>query len=143
MSEEEDAVAFHRNYNYLTLQGATDVADLRKIARSVSTEKAHEFESAGAFIERLAERIGRWRSTLPEDTQPMVLALLNNGSTIEVVGIGEDGHSGIVVEGVTDGNPCMVMTHQSSLQILCYTQEVKPGEKRMMGFHVGGRDFEA
>lgn len=141
MSEEDDARKFHRNY--LTLQNAINEGDMRQIARSVSTEKAHEFESAGAFIERLAQRIALWRESTPEDAQPTVLAMLQNGGTMEVVGLGEDGHSGIVVEGIIDDNPCMMLTHQSSLQILCYTQRVEPGERRTIGFQVGGREFEA
>ena len=40
-------------------------------------------------------------------------------------------------------SPCMFISHQASLQILCYTQKVEPEKRRKIGFHVGGEEIEA
>ncbi|NIP95310.1 MAG: hypothetical protein GWO24_18435, partial [Akkermansiaceae bacterium] len=58
----------------------------------------------------------------PEDEQPVILAIMPNGSAVEVRSVGEDGHSSVVVEGVLNDKPCMFISHQASFQILCYTQ---------------------
>jgi len=63
--------------------------------------------------------------------------------------VGEDGHSSVVIEGLVNDSPCMFISHQASLQILCYTRQVAeeekeaPKKKRTIGFHVGGESIEA
>jgi hypothetical protein len=37
----------------------------------------------------------------------------------------------------------MFVSHQSSFQILCYTQKVEPEKRRKIGFYVGGEEIEA
>ncbi len=117
--------------------------DIGEILAHMPAEQQHRFESAGEFVKRLAHRIQKWRERLAEDEQPVILALLSNGSAIEVRSIGEDGHSSVVVEGVLDGAACMFVSHQASFQLLCYTQKVAPEMKRKIGFHVGGEEIEA
>jgi len=107
--------------------------------------------SAGEFVKRLAQRIARWREMLPEDREPVILSFLPTGDVVEVLSIGEDGHSSVVIEGMVDDEaPCMFISHQASLQILCYTRKVeedkdkeKEPKKRTIGFHVDGEEFEA
>lgn len=133
---------------YLTLPGAVGGPDLSKIIASMPKEQEHRFESAGEFIKRLAARISRWRDGLPDHLEPVILALLSTGDMIEVLSIGEDGHSSVVVEGLADGAPCMLITHQASFQTLCYTREVEESDddettpRRMIGFHVGGEQID-
>ncbi len=131
---------------YLTLPDAVNGPNLSEIIASMPKEQEHKFESAGEFIQRLAARITRWREGLPKNLEPVILALLNTGDMIEVLSIGEDGHSSVVVEGLADGAPCMLITHQASFQTLCYTREVAEEEeekpRRMIGFHVGGEQLE-
>jgi len=74
---------------------------------------------------------------------------LPTGDAVEVVTLGEDGHSSVVIEGLVEGSPCMFISHQASLQILCYTRQIQPEEeeeqpavKRTIGFHVGGEELE-
>ena len=77
----------------------------------------------------------------------MVLAFLPTGDAVEVLTIGEDGHSSVVIEGLLEGSPCMFISHQASLQVLCYTRKLEQEEveapRRMIGFHVGGEEIEA
>lgn len=142
-SEEEDREKVLRK-PYLTLPGVTGMPPVEEILASMPAEQKHRFESAGEFVRRLAHRVQKWREKLPEDEQPVILALLPNGAAVEVWSVGEDGHSSVVVEGALEGKPCMFISHQASFQILSYTQKVTAETKRKtIGFHVGGEEIEA
>ena len=88
---------------------------------------------------------------LPDDLEPVILSFLPTGDVVEVVSIGEDGHSSVVIEGLVDDAPCMFISHQASLQVLCYTRKIEPDgdedqdqpkKRRTIGFHVDGEEFE-
>ena len=134
---------------YIQMPGATGMPDMKEILSSVPKEREHRFESAGEFITRLANRVTKWRESLPEDQIPVVLTFLPTGDVVEVLTVGEDGHSSVVIEGLVNDSPCMFISHQASLQILCYTRQVAeeekeaPKKKRTIGFHVGGESIEA
>lgn len=141
MSDEKKSI----RQPYLSMPGATgNPGEFQELLAHMPAESHHRFESAGEFVRRLAERVQRWRERLPEDQQPIMLAMLPNGNAVEVWSVGEDGHSSVVVEGLLDGAPCMFISHQASFQILCYTQKVEePEKKRKIGFHMGGESIEA
>ena len=133
---------------YISLPGASNgMPEMQEILASMPKEREHRFESAGEFIRRLAHRVGKWREAVAEDEVPVVLAFLPTGDAVEVLTIGEDGHSSVVIEGLVDGSPCMFISHQASLQVLCYTRKLEQEEvkepRRMIGFHVGGEEIEA
>lgn len=135
---------------YLTLPGVTGMPDMKDILSSMPKEREHRFESAGEFITRLAHRVTKWRNSLPDDEVPVILTFLPTGDVVEVITVGEDGHSSVVIEGLVDGAPCMFISHQASLQILCYTKKIdeleeeeQSAKKRTIGFHVGGEEIEA
>lgn len=134
---------------YLTMPGATGMPNMKEILSSMPKEREHRFESAGEFITRLANRVTKWRNSLPEDEIPVILTFLPTGDLVEVLTIGEDGHSSVVIEGIVDDSPCMFISHQASLQILCYTKKVEDDDeeddtpRRMIGFHVGGEEIKA
>ena len=134
---------------YISLPDASSIPNIKEILSSMPKEQEHKFESAGEFVKRLAQRIARWRELLPEDTEPVILSFLPTGDVVEVISIGEDGHSSVVVEGLVDDAPCMFISHQASLQILCYTRTIKEEEeepkkkRRTIGFHVDGKEIEA
>lgn len=137
---------------YLTMPGATGMPDMKEILSSMPKEREHRFESAGEFITRLAHRVTKWRDSLSADERPVVLTFLPTGDVVEVLTVGEDGHSSVVIEGLVNDSPCMFISHQASLQILCYTRKVEDDDeeegeetkkKRTIGFHVGGEEIEA
>lgn len=133
---------------YLSLPGASNgMPEMRDILASMPKEREHRFESAGEFIRRLAHRVAKWREGVAEDEVPVVLSFLPTGDGVEVLTIGEDGHSSVVIEGIVDGTPCMFISHQASLQVLCYTRKLEQEEvqapRRMIGFHVGGEEIQA
>jgi len=136
---------------YLTLPGAANMPNIKEILSSMPMEQEHRFESAGEFVKRLANRVTKWREMLPDDLEPVILSFLPTGDVVEVVSIGEDGHSSVVIEGLVDDAPCMFISHQASLQVLCYTRKIEkddddeldqPKKRRTIGFHVGGEEFE-
>ena len=133
---------------YFSLPGVSSATpDMHDILASMPKEREHRFESAGEFIKRLAFRVAKWRENVGENEVPVVLAFLPTGDAVEVLTIGEDGHSSVVIEGLVDGSPCMFISNQASLQVLCYTRVLEPDEeiepRRMIGFHVGGEEIEA
>ena len=133
---------------YLSLPGASNgMPEMQDILASMPKEREHRFESAGEFIRRLAHRVAKWREAIADDEVPVVLAFLPTGDAVEVLTIGEDGHSSVVIEGLVEGSPCMFISHQASLQVLCYTRKLEQEEveapRRMIGFHVGGEEIEA
>ena len=134
---------------YLSLPGAGDIPNVKDFLASMPKEQEHKFESAGEFVKRLAQRISRWREMLPDDLEPVILTFLPTGDIVEVLSVGEDGHSSVVVEGLLENDPVMFISHQASLQVLCYTRKVEDKEdepekpKRRIGFHVGGEEIEA
>ena len=126
------------------IPGLTGMPDLDPILAQMPKEQQHRFESAGEFIKRLAHRVQMWRENLPEGEQPHILALLPDGGSVHILSVAEDGHSSVVVEGMLDGTPCMFISHQASLQILCFTQKLEEEEEpRTIGFHVGGEHIQA
>lgn len=108
--------------------------DLSSI-RIPTPEERHEYESSAVFINRLAERVRLWKEKLPADVQPSIIALLTNGVAIQVATMWQEGHNGIGIEGTLNGEPCMVITHQASLQLLCYAEQIKEEkQRRSIGF---------
>lgn len=143
MSEESNQTPESLRQPYLSLPGVTGMPSFGEVLAHMPAETQHRFESAGEFVKRLAHRVQKWRERLEDDEQPIILALLPSGGTVEVWSVGEDGHSSVVVEGLVNKEPCMFISHQASFQILCYTQKVEPEKKRKIGFHVGGEEIEA
>ncbi|MCH8012905.1 MAG: hypothetical protein IIA61_13325 [Candidatus Marinimicrobia bacterium] len=110
----------------------------------IPTEKEkHEYESSRVFIKRLSQRIRLWRKKIPEDAQPVILAILSNGTQIKIHGLYEEGHNGIAIAGKIDNTDCLLLTHQNNLQILCYIYRVEEEkDKFKIGFRVDGKEFE-
>jgi hypothetical protein len=104
-------------------------------------EEVNEYQSAGALIQRLADSITQWRQQLPPEQQPAIIAILNGGIQIRVERLAEESFHGIRIEGKIAGNPCMVLAHQSTVQLLCYIEEIEQEEqRRSIGFIVDGKE---
>jgi hypothetical protein len=110
----------------------------------------HGYESASTLIRLLAARIKEWRKAIPKDAEPVILAILANGTVVDAHRVSPQGHHGILIEGTlfspgnaSGGSPCMVVAHQANLQLLCYVRQVlEAREPRPIGFGVPGADDE-
>ena len=131
--------------------GALDLSSLRYPKPKDTTseqiiENATEnsYQSARALLQRLSETVMDWRKELPEDVQPAILAILNGGIQIDVERMAQESFHGIRIEGLLNGNPCMLLSHQSSVQLLCFVQKIqKQKPKRKNGFIIHGAETEA
>lgn len=99
-----------------------------------TAEEAHEFQAAERMLRRLSEAIIAWRSALPKESQPSVQALLNDGRAIEVVNLSVESFHGIRIEGRLNGAPCLLLAHQSTIQLLCAVVPAEP-PRQPIGFY--------
>ena len=108
-------------------------------------EENNEFQSAAVLLRRLATSISQWRTALPDDVQPGILAILHGGIQIDVECLTQEGFHGIRIEGQLKGSPCAVFAHQSTVQLLCFVQTVNPPEtpRRSIGFIINDEESKA
>jgi hypothetical protein len=116
-----------------------------RMPRIQTFEENNNFQSAGALLRRLAESIAQWRSALPEDVQPAIVAILHGGIQIDVERLAQESFHGIRIEGRTQGSPCVVLAHQATVQLLCFVQPIQPPERprRPIGFVIDGEESHA
>lgn len=111
--------------------------------RIPTPREANSYQSAGVLMKRLADTIASWRQAVPADTQPAIVAILHGGIQIEVSLLAEESFHGIRIEGSIDGSPCMLVAHQSSVQLLCYIVKIEHEEqRRKIGFIIDGQEHE-
>lgn len=103
----------------------------------------NEYRSAGAMMRRLADTIVQWRQQLAEDEEPGILAVLHGGIQINVERLAQESFHGIRIEGNMNGSPCMLLAHQSTVQMLCFVKKVeKEAPRRRIGFIIDGEEEE-
>jgi hypothetical protein len=101
----------------------------------ISEEDKNYYSSSEAFLYRLQQRISRWESNLPDNAQPVIIAILTDGTEIRVLEMGPEGHNGIVIQGLIGNEECIVVTHQNTTQLLCFIEKVEqPIQRRPIGF---------
>lgn len=118
---------------------------LPKLPRMPTIEERHAYESSGALLSRLIVRVRAWRAKCPKDAQPVIWAVLPNGTVINVSSLGDEGHNGVVITGTLGEkeDECMFLAHQSSLGLLCFIQKTREEKKRYrIGFSVAGKETE-
>ncbi len=98
--------------------------------KTPSQEELNDYRSASVFMEALADAALAWKDNLPEGYEPAVMAILNGGIQIEVHALAQVSFHGIRIDGTFNGSPCSMLSHQSTVQLLCYACEVQPEEKR-------------
>jgi hypothetical protein len=103
-------------------------------------EERNEYQSAGVLVQRIAASITQWRAQLPPDQQPAILAILTGGIQIRVKRLAEESFHGIRIEGALAGNPCMVLAHQATIQLLCYIEKIEEGHRKPIGFVIDGKE---
>lgn len=98
-------------------------------------EELNEYQSASVLMEALAREATLWKEQMPEGFRPAILAVLYGGMQVNVQSLSQVTFHGIRIEGTMNGCPCSLFAHQSTVQILCYAEEVKPDtQKRPIGF---------
>lgn len=109
-----------------------------------TTEQSHEFESAGALLDRIERTIKEWRAKLPVNAQPLIEAIVPGG-WIVVHEFVEQGHNGIAIRGKAGDRECLLLVHQANLQLLCTIDKLDEGKPRTpIGFvRLGGKRTEA
>jgi hypothetical protein len=106
---------------------------------SCSQEDINEFRSAGVLLKALAAEARAWSDKLPANYRPAIMALLHGNLQMEVRSLTQVSFDGIRLEGVMEGNPCSVLSHQNTLQLMCYAERIdESGEEetpqRPIGF---------
>ncbi len=112
--------------------------------RPLTVEETHEFESAGALLDRLERSIKEWRAKLPDDAQPLIEAIVPGG-WIVVQEFVEQGHNGIAIRGRAGNRDCLLLVHQANLQLLCTIEKLESDRQRTpIGFvRLDGKRSEA
>ncbi|MDG2175807.1 MAG: hypothetical protein P8M72_06735 [Gammaproteobacteria bacterium] len=100
------------------------------LPESCTQEDKNEFRSAAVFLASLASEVKAWRSQLPENYQPAVMAILQGGVQVHVMKLAQVSFDGIRIEGLLQDNPVTVFAHQSTVQMMCYAMEIKEEKER-------------
>lgn len=109
---------------------------------SCSQQAMNEYRSAGVLLEALAAEARGWHEKLPPRYRPAIAALLHGGLQIEVRTLAQISFDGIRIEGLMGGNPCSLLAHQSTVQLICYAVDTENEEvaPRPIGFIWPDRD---
>ncbi len=113
------------------------------IPRMPTQEEINKYQSASVLMQALAEEALQWKERLPENYKPAILAVLYGGIQIHVQTLSQVSFHGIRVEGTMNGAPCSLLAHQSTVQLLCYAEEIKADTPRnSIGFVWGNNKIE-
>lgn len=106
-------------------------------------QEINKYQSASALMEALSKEALRWKNQLPENYKPAILALLYGGLQINVHILSQVSFHGIQIEGTLNGAPCSLLAHQSTVQMLCYGEEVtEETPNRPIGFIWSGNNVQ-
>ncbi len=131
--------------------GALDLSSLRyprphdgTTQQIIENAQENSYQSARVLLQRLSQTVTDWRKELGDDVEPAILAILNGGIQVNIEHMAQESFHGICIEGLLNGNPCMLLSHQSSMQLLCFVQKVeKQKPRRKIGFIIDGVETEA
>lgn len=117
---------------------ALSSSELCPLPAACSEEEKNAYCSAAIFMKAISQEALAWRSKLPENFRPAIMAVLHGGIQIRVGSLAQVSFNGIRIEGNMAGAPCSLLAHQSTVQMLCYAEEIKEEEdlpkKRPIGF---------
>lgn len=101
-----------------------------EISRMPTQEEVNEYQSSSILMQTLSEEALDWKRRLPKNFKPAILAVLYGGIQIHVQTLAKVSFHGIQIAGTMNGAPCSLLAHQSTVQLLCYAEEVKPDTVR-------------
>lgn len=120
-----------------------EVPQLRKAqgAAPPAQEPAERQPAAGEVVRWLADLVQEWRAQVSADEQPAIVAMLNGGVQLKVERISQESFHAIRIEGTVRDDPCTLLAHPATLQLLCYIEKVgEPGGRRRIGFVIDGQE---
>lgn len=98
-------------------------------------QEVNSYQSASRLMEALSKEALRWKRELPENYMPAILAILYGGLQVNVHSLSQVSFHGIQIVGTLNGAPCSLLAHQSTVQMLCYGEEItKETPNRPIGF---------
>lgn len=122
----------------------SSVRSMPAMPRIPTAKEQNSFQSADVLVKCMAQTVTEWRKQVTEDTQPVVLAILQSGVQINVSLLAADSFHALRIEGTIDGSPCMLLTHQASVQLLCFVAKVEQeSQRRRIGFIIDGQETSA
>lgn len=92
--------------------------------RIPSAEERNQYQSASVLMRAIADEALQWKARLPENYRPAILAIAYGGIQINVQTLSQVSFHGIRIEGTFNGSPCSILAHQSTVQLMCYGEEV-------------------
>ena len=114
---------------------------LCQIPAACSEEDSNEYRSAGVLLQALAAEARAWSEKLPPEFRPAIVAILHGGLQIEVRTLAQVSFDGIRIEGMMGDNPCSLLAHQGTVQLICHAVRVDEEEEtRPIGFVWPDRD---
>ena len=93
-----------------------------------SPRESNTYQSASALMKAIADEAMEWKQRVPKGYRPAIFAIMYGGIQISVQTLSQVSFHGIRIEGTLNGAPCSLLAHQSTLQMLCYAEAVKPNE---------------
>lgn len=116
----------------------------QKLFERMSPEQLNEYQSASELMRSISEEAIRWRDNLPNKYRPAILAVLHGGIQIQVETLSQISFHGIRIAGLMNGAPCAMFAHQSTVQLLCYAEEIidEAPPKNPIGFIWPGHTVE-
>lgn len=113
------------------------------LIKTPAPEKLNEYQSASVLMQAIADEAVTWRNSLPENFRPAIMAILHGGIQINVESLAQISFHGIRIAGTFNGSPCSMLAHQSTVQLLCYAEEIVENQtKNPIGFIWDGHKIE-
>lgn len=91
---------------------------------NVSPQQLNGYRSASELMQAISQEAVRWRDNLPSQYRPAILAILHGGIQINVHSLSQISFHGIRIAGEMNGAPCAMFAHQSTVQLLCFAEEI-------------------
>lgn len=104
-------------------------------------QEVHAYQSAGALMKALADAALGWKNQLPQDLQPVIVAILQGGIRIQVQYLTQVSFHGIRIDGFIDGAQCSLLAHQATVQILCFAETME-APRMPIGFIWGDNNVQ-
>lgn len=112
------------DFNYPSLDTYKMMPNIADI-KVPTPEERNEYQSASVFMKALADAALSWKEQISNEYQPAVLAVMYGGIQIQVSSMAQVSFHGIRIQGTMNGSPCTMLAHQSTVQVLCYTEKLE------------------